>query len=186
MGRRKGFSRESVLEKALPLFWRRGFADTTLEDLEQATGVRKSGLYAEFKDKADLFLESLRYYLNSQQQRELLASQPLGWKNIEEFLKLAPRDEADTKGCFSVNSMREIAILPEAAEQIISQSRRDLKRAISLNLRAASPSSENIDAYAELILTFFTGDSLEVNLKPTKASRKRKIEHFLRLIRAGL
>ena len=55
MGRPKGFSREEVLEKAMPIFWAHGFADTTLRDLEQATGVNKSGLYMEFCDKEDLF-----------------------------------------------------------------------------------------------------------------------------------
>ena len=51
MGRPKKFTREAVLEKALPVFWRHGFADASLHELEQATGVNKSGLYAEFKDK---------------------------------------------------------------------------------------------------------------------------------------
>jgi hypothetical protein len=49
MGRRKNFTREAVLEKALPVFWRVGFAEASLHELEQATGVNKSGLYAEFK-----------------------------------------------------------------------------------------------------------------------------------------
>ena len=57
MGRRKNFSREQVLEKAIPVFWQRGFSDTSLEDLERATGVNKSGLYSEFRDKEDLFVE---------------------------------------------------------------------------------------------------------------------------------
>jgi AcrR family transcriptional regulator len=62
MGRPKNFSREGVLEKALPVFWRRGFADASLHELEVATGVNKSGLYSEFKDKEDLFIQSLQYY----------------------------------------------------------------------------------------------------------------------------
>ena len=45
MGSSKNFSREEVLEKAMPLFWKHGFADTSLQELERATGVNKSGLY---------------------------------------------------------------------------------------------------------------------------------------------
>jgi hypothetical protein len=41
MGRPKNFSREEVLEKAMPVFWKHGFADTSLQDLEQATGVNQ-------------------------------------------------------------------------------------------------------------------------------------------------
>ena len=65
MGRPRHFTREEVLEKAIPVFWERGYADTGLHDLEEATGVNKSGLYAEFKSKEDLFLACLRYYLES-------------------------------------------------------------------------------------------------------------------------
>src|SRR5260221_383943 len=85
MGRPKNFTRDAVLEKALPVFWRRGFADASLHELEQATGVKKSGLYAEFKDKEDLFVQSLRYYLESLEEKGLLTAEPLGWNNIERF-----------------------------------------------------------------------------------------------------
>jgi AcrR family transcriptional regulator len=64
MARPKNFSREGVLEKALPVFWKHGFADASLQELEKATGVNKSGLYSEFSGKEELFLESLRFYLD--------------------------------------------------------------------------------------------------------------------------
>jgi TetR/AcrR family transcriptional regulator, copper-responsive repressor len=78
----KNFSREEVLEKAMPVFWKHGFADTSLQDLEQATGVNKSGLYTEFRDKEDLFVARFRHYLEGQDKRELLTKEPLGWKNV--------------------------------------------------------------------------------------------------------
>ena len=90
MGRPKNFNREGVLEKALPVFWRRGFADASLHELELATGVNKSGLYSEFKDKEDLFMQSLQYYLESLEKKGLLTAEPMGWNNIERFLKLGP------------------------------------------------------------------------------------------------
>src|SRR5580704_11532423 len=89
MGRPKKFKRDEVLVKAMPLFWERGFADTGLHDLEKATGVNKSGLYSEFKDKEDLFLASLRYYLESRNGKALLSAEPLGWGNVEKLLKIA-------------------------------------------------------------------------------------------------
>jgi AcrR family transcriptional regulator len=51
-----------VLTKAIPVFWKRGFADTKIEDLKEATGVNKSGLYSEFGSK-EIFVESLKHYL---------------------------------------------------------------------------------------------------------------------------
>jgi AcrR family transcriptional regulator len=48
MGCPKNFSREEALEKAMPAFWKHGFAGTSLQDPGRATGVNKSGLYTEF------------------------------------------------------------------------------------------------------------------------------------------
>ena len=109
MGRPKNFNREEVLEKAMPVFWKHGFSDTSLQELERATGVNKSGLYSEFRDKEDLFVACLRHYLESQEKRGLLTKEPLGWENVETFLKHGPLNKEAQKGCFSVNSMREFA-----------------------------------------------------------------------------
>ena len=103
MGRPKKFTREAVLEKALPVFWRRGFADASLHELEVATGVNKSGLYSEFKDKQDLFVQSLQFYLESLEQKGLLTAEPLGWNNIERFLKMGPCSMEGQKGCCAVS-----------------------------------------------------------------------------------
>src|SRR6478736_1401298 len=136
MGRPKNFSREGVLEKALPVFWKHGVADTSLQDLEKATGVNKSGLYAEFADKGDLYLESLRHYLRKRQKEELLTAKPLGWKNIERFLKVGSCSLEGQKGCFSVNSMNQFAVLPRAAQEIVSKSYAFLKDLIVRNVEA--------------------------------------------------
>jgi AcrR family transcriptional regulator len=56
VGRPESFRREEVLEKAMPVFWKYGFADTSLQELERATVVNESGLYTEFRGKDDLFV----------------------------------------------------------------------------------------------------------------------------------
>jgi AcrR family transcriptional regulator len=182
MGRPKNFSREEVLEKALPVFWKYGFADTSLQELEKATGVNKSGLYAEFADKGELYLESLRQYSRKRQKDELLTAKPLGWKNIERFLKLAPCTLEGQKGCFSVNSMNQFAVLPSAAQEIVSKSRAFLKDLIARNLQAEKPGMKPA-ALAEMILTFFTGITMEQHLKGSKASMNRKVDDFLKVVR---
>jgi TetR/AcrR family transcriptional regulator, copper-responsive repressor len=182
MGRPRNFSRESVLEKALPVFWKHGFADTSLQDLEKATGVNKSGLYAEFTDKGDLYLESLRHYLRKRQQEELLTAEPLGWKNIERFLKLGPCSLEGQKGCFAVNAMNQFTVLPRAAQEIISQSQAFLKDLIARNVEAEKPEMKPT-VLAEMILTFFTGISMEQHLKVSKVTMNRKVDDFMKVIR---
>jgi AcrR family transcriptional regulator len=183
MGRRRNFSREGVLEKALPVFWKHGFADASLQELEKATGVNKSGLYAEFAGKEDLFLQSLRFYLDQLQQRGLLTAEPLGWDNIETFLKLGPSSTEGQKGCFAISSMRELAILPPKAIEILGQSRAQLKQLIAENIEVEKPKA-NVDELAGMVLTFFAGLSMEQNLKSSRAATGRKVDSLMRVLRS--
>jgi AcrR family transcriptional regulator len=182
MGRPKNFNREDVLKKAMPVFWRRGFVDASLHELELATGVNKSGLYSEFEDKEDLFVQSLQYYLESLEKKGLLTTEPLGWGNIERFLKMGPSSLDGQKGCFAVSSMREFSILPAEAIAIITRSRSKMKQLIAKNIEVERPKM-NADSLAELVLTFFTGLSMEQNLSSGRTSMIRKIEDFMNIAR---
>jgi AcrR family transcriptional regulator len=182
MARPRNFSREGVLEKALPVFWKHGFADASLQELEKATGVNKSGLYSEFSGKEELFLESLRFYLD-RMQLGLLTVEPLGWDNVERFLKLGPRTTEGQKGCFAVSSMRELAILPPAAIEMLGQGRVQLKQLIAKNIAAEKPKAD-VNDLASMVLTFFTGLSLEQNLKSSRAATGRKVDNLMQVLRS--
>jgi hypothetical protein len=127
-------------------------------------------------------LESLRHYLRKRQKEELLTVKPLGWKNIERFLKVGPCSLEGQKGCFSVNSMNQFAVLPRAAQEIVSQSRAFLKDLIARNVEAEKPEMKPT-VLAEMILTFFTGISMEQHLKVSKAAMNRKVDDFMKVIR---
>src|ERR1700722_14925250 len=182
MGRPKKFSREGVLEKALPVFWKHGFADTSVQELETVTGVNKSGLYSEFSGKEELFLESLRFYLDRLPSLGFLRAEPLGWDNIEQFLKLGPRNIEGQKGCFAISSMRELAILPPAAVEILAHGRVQLKQLIAKNIEAERPKAD-VNDLAGMVLTFYTGLSLEQNLKPSRTNTGRKVDNLMRVLR---
>jgi len=180
MGRPKNFNREGVLDRAIPVFWKHGFANTTVQHLEEATGVNKSGLYSEFKDKEDLFLASLERYAQTR-GAEILTAQPLGWGNIERFLRLGFGCD-DERGCFAVNSMRELAGLPGEAQEIISSAQQKLTRLLIKNIEAEKP---KLDAsmIADVVLTFFHGFCIAQNLKSGKASSERKIRNLMQVVR---
>jgi AcrR family transcriptional regulator len=183
MGRPKNFSREEVLEKAMPVFWKHGFADTSLQELERATGVNKSGLYAEFRDKEDLFVACLRHYLETQGKRGLLTKEPLGWKNVEAFLKNGPLSRGEQQGCFSVSSMREFAILPDEAYRVVTENRALLQHLLAMNIEVEKPKLAPA-AIAEMVLSFFSGLCIELNLKAGKTSSTRKIQNFMAALRS--
>jgi TetR/AcrR family transcriptional regulator, copper-responsive repressor len=183
MGRPKNFNREEVLEKAMPVFWKQGFADTSLQDLERATGVNKSGLYSEFRDKEDFFVQCLRRYLESQERRGLLTKEPLGWDNVETFLRNGPLHKGEQQGCFSVNSMRELAILPDEAYRVLTENRAGLERLLVMNIEAEQPKMAPT-AIAEMVLSFFSGLCIELNLKYGKTPSTRKIKTFMTALRS--
>ncbi|MGD0443874.1 MAG: TetR/AcrR family transcriptional regulator [Edaphobacter sp.] len=187
MGRRKLFSREEVLAKAISVFWEKGFADTSVQDLERTTGVNKSGLYVEFKDKKDIFLESLRYYLETRGGDGILATEPKGWHNVERFLAVAQTCYVGggRRGCFSVNSLRDIALLPPDAQQIIDKNTATLKRLLISNIKAELPGATNAPLLADLVLTFFSGLCIEQNVASNQAAISRKITSFMNFLRAA-
>jgi len=52
--------RIEILEAAKGLFNRQGYAKTSVDDISQAVGMRKSSLYYYFKNKEDLFMSSFK------------------------------------------------------------------------------------------------------------------------------
>jgi AcrR family transcriptional regulator len=173
-----------VLQKALPVFWKYGFARTTLPDLEVATGVNKSGLYSEFENKEELFLACLRYYLQTRTGGAILSAEPLGWDNIQKFLEEAPSCAFDQRGCFSVNSMREVNGLPPEARKIIVEGRAKLKRLVKANIASEHPKMD-VDVVCDLVSVFFSGICIEANLNTDRSRARQKIESFMRMLRAA-
>ncbi|MGI3903550.1 MAG: TetR/AcrR family transcriptional regulator [Janthinobacterium lividum] len=182
MGRPRQFSREGVIDAALPVFWAQGYARTSLHDLEQATGVNKSGLYAEFEGKEDLFLSCLRRYYETRRGRAILARMPQGWDNIREYLDLGRSRLDGQGGCFAVNSMRELGGLPPEASEIVTENRRHVKALILQNVEAERPGIEAPEI-ADTISAFFSGLCIEFNLYEDPQIRRRAIDGFMALLR---
>ncbi len=62
MSRNREFDPKAALEKAMMVFWQKGYDETSIDDLVEATGVSRYGLYGEFGNKRGLFLASLDHY----------------------------------------------------------------------------------------------------------------------------
>lgn len=56
-------TRQRIIEKAAPLFNQRGFEGCSMQDILEATGLQKGGLYRHFSNKEDLAAEAFRYAL---------------------------------------------------------------------------------------------------------------------------
>lgn len=62
MARTKEFDPEEALDRALDIFWRRGYEGTSLRDLLEGMDISRQSLYDTFGDKRSLFLKVLARY----------------------------------------------------------------------------------------------------------------------------
>jgi TetR/AcrR family transcriptional regulator, transcriptional repressor for nem operon len=114
MARPKEFDRSQVLNKALDVFWCRGYAATSIQDLVEHTGVNRQSLYDTFGDKHALFLATMeRYadmeYAKLQQQFVNGASFKNALRQVLENVVEAAVAGGVRRGCFIVNSATECA-----------------------------------------------------------------------------
>ncbi|WP_225848102.1 TetR/AcrR family transcriptional regulator [Streptomyces sp. HPF1205] len=64
-GRPRSFDRDQALDRAVDVFWERGYEATSVSALTTALGIGPASLYAAFGDKRTLFLEALDRYLHT-------------------------------------------------------------------------------------------------------------------------
>src|SRR6187402_957443 len=62
-GRPRTFDVDAAVERAMGVFWSRGYHATALPDLLRATKLSRGSLYAAFGDKHSLFLRALDRYV---------------------------------------------------------------------------------------------------------------------------
>jgi TetR/AcrR family transcriptional repressor of nem operon len=63
VARTKGFNENQALEAAMRLFWQKGYAATSLHDLEIGTGLKRASIYNAFGNKRSLFKRCLSLYI---------------------------------------------------------------------------------------------------------------------------
>lgn len=107
MGRKANYIRREVLEKAMELFWRKGYEGTHLSELVEHTGLNRFSLYKEFNGKEGIFSEALEMYLQaSTEYYSVLKTKPYGLGNIFKYFE-AMEFSNEYLGCFAVNSLTE-------------------------------------------------------------------------------
>ncbi|MFO1117687.1 MAG: TetR/AcrR family transcriptional regulator [Beijerinckiaceae bacterium] len=124
MPRIRTLSDETVLERAIGVFWRNGYAGTSLRDLTQATGLSAAALYHRFNDKDGLFVEALRHYadegLVERLTRLSVVADPLG--AIRDFLDeliVMSLGDPHHRGCLLVNTAVDGATISDDARELV-------------------------------------------------------------------
>src|SRR5260370_26426750 len=60
MVRPKEFDRDAAVERAMSVFWSKGYAATSTDDLLQAMQIGRQSMYDTFGDKRRLYVEALK------------------------------------------------------------------------------------------------------------------------------
>lgn len=107
----KQFDPKEALEKAMQLFWAKGYAATGMAELQQQMGIGRKSLYDTFGNKRQLFIKALQLYSDSvvrQMIRELKKEgSPL--ENVRRLMRILQERHSipDSKGCLLGVSMAQ-------------------------------------------------------------------------------
>src|SRR5215212_1579071 len=64
MGRPREFDIDQALDRALKVFWRKGYEGASLPALTKAMGINRPSLYAAFGNKEALFRQAIDRYID--------------------------------------------------------------------------------------------------------------------------
>jgi TetR/AcrR family transcriptional repressor of nem operon len=156
-----GFDRGKVRDRALLLFWRRGYQAASLADLLAAMRIGRGSFYAAFGDKRGLFLECLDRFAERTQEvfRRARAERPPvdALQYFFERQLVGPGRGAATWGCLLVNTVLETAGVDEGLSARASAHLGAMQTAFGLCLRDAGCAPERADALASMLMLLNEG-----------------------------
>ncbi len=115
MARNREFCPNEALDKAMRVFWEKGYGGTSIDDLVSATGVSRYGLYGEFGGKNGLFLAALQHYQTNiaGPLLDILGKPDAALAEVRELfglLRESFRQPGGKLGCLIFNSVHEMGL----------------------------------------------------------------------------
>ncbi len=124
-GRPRAYQPEVALARALDVFWKEGFAATSLDDLSAATGMNRPSLYGAFGDKRELYIKSYEAYRDRARARmgEAFAAE-LPLRELLERIYAIALDmylsgKDGPRGCFTVMTATSEAVFDPAIRELV-------------------------------------------------------------------
>jgi AcrR family transcriptional regulator len=140
-GRPREFDIELALDRAMELFWRKGYEGTSLSDLTDTLGITRPSLYAAFGNKEALFRRALeRYETNVVTYRQKALNATSAHDVARELLVGAANVFGDKKtpaGCLNVQSALACSDEAEPIRQELIANRYAGERALRQRLKRA-------------------------------------------------
>ena len=192
MPRVKLFSEEEALEKAMMIFWKRGYHDTSIQDLVDNLGINRASLYDTFGGKKKLFDSVFEYYRKSGNEglREVLNSQ----ENVKETFRMIFKQviegdmaDPDNKGCLVANTTTELLPKDTELKSIIAQHKKSVEKIffdfLLLGVKRGEISEEkDLKTMASLLYTLLTGLRVTGKTRPDQKESMSSVDAVLSLL----
>jgi TetR/AcrR family transcriptional repressor of nem operon len=192
MGRPRGFDEEEALDRAMKVFWAKGYASTSLDDLLASTGIARQSLYAAFGDKHSLFLKALQRYLdkNTRPLRALLRRAPSVAQALRSIFTAIAEEAAAQKrrGCMLVNAITELVPGDPEVSALVEANHRFLLATFRAGLARAANAGElkagaDVDELAHYLVAAHQGLRVVARVDPSRVHLRLVVKstlHFLR------
>jgi AcrR family transcriptional regulator len=185
LGRPRAFDRGHALDRALDVFWRKGYEGASLCDLTEAMGINPPSLYAAFGNKEELFCKALDRYTEKHADflRETLA-RPKAKDGIAALLTSTAdslTDKSSPPGCLLVQGIAGAGDHAQCIRDQLSARRAAGERTIRERLKRGKaegelPEDADPGALARYIATVTQGMAVQAAGGATRAELRRIAE----------
>lgn len=189
IGRPRAFDVDKVLERALKVFWQKGYEGSSLSELTKAMGINRPSLYSAFGDKRALFHKALDRYTEGRIDylHEAL-NQPSARAVVERLLLGAAdmsTDRSNPHGCLMVQGALTSGKAADCIRRELSACRAAGEAAIRKRLQRAKkegdlPAGADPHQLARYVSTVIHGIAVQAASGATRADLRRVVETALR------
>jgi AcrR family transcriptional regulator len=189
LGRPRSFDADAALDRALELFWRKGYEGTSLSDLTQAMGISRPSLYAAFGDKEALFRKALERYAQGPAAFARAAFAEGTARAVVERLLFsaadALTDPRQPPGCLAVQGALACGEEGDSIKRELAQCRATNEAALRDRLERARtegdlPCATDPADLARYVATVFQGMAVQAASGASRAELRRVAETALR------
>jgi TetR/AcrR family transcriptional regulator, copper-responsive repressor len=177
-GRPRSFDRDTVLEKAMEVFWSKGYEATSISDLTEAMGINPPSLYAAFGDKEKLFLEAVERYQAARGASCPYCQEPTARGAVEKLLTYLAEElttSSHPKGCMMMMAAATSAGASKELQAKLArdrtESRKRMRQRIERGIEEGDvPAGTNAAELADFYSTIVMGMSMQAREGATRKS----------------
>ncbi len=190
MARPLEFNRSHATNKALILFWRKGYQASSLADLLAAMDIGRSSFYAAFADKRSLYIVCLDLF--AERALDLLQRARVELPPVDALQRFFERNFAGARrteghwGCMLVNTVLEMAGVDEELVARASQHLDAMQRVFQACLEDAGAAPARADELAAMLMLFNEGIRVSSRRRLPDAQHLQPIDTTFRLIRSAI